>query len=54
MRKKVKEDSVGPMNAAGSGSIDGIGVGPKGEPGVQPKKKRLRVLFPMLKRKVAK
>lgn len=56
MDKKVKEDvsSTGAMNAAGGGSIDGIGVGPKGEPGVYPKKKKLRVLFPMLKRKVAK
>jgi hypothetical protein len=54
MVKKIKEDtaSVGPMNGAGGGSIDGIGVGPKGEPGVYPKKKKLRVLFPMLKRKV--
>lgn len=43
-------DSVGPMNAAGSGSVEGIGVGPKGEPGVSPKKKKLRLLFPMIKR----
>ena len=50
---KVEEDiqSSVPLNNVGSGSIDGIGVGPKGEPGVQPKKKKLRVLFPMLKRK---
>lgn len=50
---KVKEDlqSPVPLNNVGSGSIEGIGVGPKGEPGVHPKKKKLRVLFPMLKRK---
>ena len=50
---KVEEDiqSSVPLNNVGSGSIDGIGVGPKGEPGVQPKKKKLRVLFPMMKRK---
>jgi hypothetical protein len=38
---KIKEDAVasGATNAAGSGSVEGIGVGPKGEPGVYPKKK---------------
>jgi len=52
MDKPIKEDSasVGAFNAAGGGSVDGIGVGPKGEPGVTPKKKKLRVLFPILKR----
>jgi hypothetical protein len=41
--KKIKEDltSVVPANAAGSGKIEGIGVGPKGEPGVYQKKKKL-------------
>ena len=50
---KVEEDlqSSVPLNNVGSGSIDGIGVGPKGEPGVKPKKKKLRVLCPMMKRK---
>lgn len=50
---KVEEDlqSATPLNNVGSGSIEGIGVGPKGEPGVHPKKKKLRVLFPMMKRK---
>ena len=49
----VKEDlqSPVPLNNVGSGSIEGIGVGPKGEPGVHPRKKKLRVLFPMMKRK---
>lgn len=49
----VKEDlqSTGPLNTAGGGGVDGIGIGPKGEPGVYPKKKKLRALFPMLKRR---
>lgn len=53
---KVKEDlqSPVPLNNVGSGSIEGIGVGPKGEPGVYPKKKKLRALFPMLRRKTLK
>ncbi len=40
----IKEDMTAtiPANAAGSGNIAGIGVGPKGEPGVYPKKKKLR------------
>jgi hypothetical protein len=56
MDKPIKEDttSTGAFNAAGSGAVDGIGVGPKGEPGVYPKKKKLRQLFPILKRKVVK
>lgn len=56
MNKKIEEDttSVGAMNGAGSGAIDGIGVGPKGEPGVYPKKKKLRQLFPLFKRKLIK
>lgn len=51
---KIREEtsSAVPANAAGSGGIDGIGVGPKGEPGVTKGKKKLRVLFPMIKRKV--
>lgn len=48
----LKEDiqSPVPLNNVGSGGVEGIGVGPKGEPGVYPKKKKLRVLFPMIKR----
>lgn len=40
----IKEDMTAtvPANAAGSGNIEGIGVGTKGEPGVYPKKKKLR------------
>jgi hypothetical protein len=39
----VKEDGVavaGPTNTAGGGAIAGIGVGPKGEPGVNMKKRK--------------
>ncbi len=56
MDRPIKEDtaSVGAFNAAGGGGVEGIGVGPKGEPGVYPKKKKLRVLFPILKRKAVK
>lgn len=51
----VKEDTASsvPTNSAGSGAVDGIGVGPRGEPPAN-KKKKLRVLFPMLKRKAPK
>jgi len=35
---RVEEDA--PANAAGSGNVAGIGVGPDGEPGVNPKKKK--------------
>ena len=45
MKKKIQADGVVsalPANAAGFGSIEGIGVGPKGEPGVNPRKKKLR------------
>ena len=34
----MEEDA--PTNSAGSGSVAGIGVGPMGEPGVDPKKKK--------------
>ena len=60
---KLKEDGVGvgaPTNNAGGGSVAGIGVGPKGEPGmpVSSQKKRYGktkspLLFPdMMKRTV--
>jgi hypothetical protein len=43
----LKEDgaayaSTTPVNSAGTGGVEGIGVGPHGEPGVNPKKKKLR------------
>jgi hypothetical protein len=41
----VKEDVAVPTNSAGSGAIDGIGVGLKGEPGVNQKKKKKVVPF---------
>jgi hypothetical protein len=41
----VKEDVAVPTNNAGSGAIDGIGVGLKGEPGVNQKKKKKVVPF---------
>ena len=34
----IEEDA--PANAAGGGNIHGIGVGPHGEPGIDPKKKK--------------
>ena len=34
----MEEDA--PANAAGSGNVAGIGVGPDGEPGINPKKKK--------------
>jgi len=37
IRKKIKEEIA---NVAGSGNIAGIGVGAKGEPGVDPKKRK--------------
>ncbi len=47
----VGTTSAVPANSAGSGAIDGIGVGVRGEPGVKKNKKRLRQLFPIIKRK---
>ena len=44
LRKHTTEDIINkmdedaPANAAGSGNIAGIGVGPDGEPGIDPKK----------------
>lgn len=44
--RKIREDitSVVPANAAGSGGVEGIGVGLKGEPGVKNKKKLRDIL----------
>jgi hypothetical protein len=50
--RPIKEDamvSAIPGNNAGGGAIDGIGVGPKGEPGGKAKKK-LRTIIPMVSR----
>ena len=38
----LEEDA--PTNSAGSGLEHGIGVGPQGEPGVDPKKKKKQIL----------
>ena len=45
MDETLKEDGVAPapVNSAGNGGVDGIGVGPRGEPGV--KRKKLRDMF---------
>lgn len=45
----LKEDGV--VNSAGSGAIAGLGVGPQGEPGVHPKKKKTPILQPLARRK---
>jgi len=36
--REIEEDA--PANAAGGGNVHGIGVGPYGEPGIDPKKKK--------------
>ena len=36
--KEIEEDA--PANWAGGGNVHGIGVGPYGEPGIDPKKKK--------------
>ena len=36
----IEEDA--PANFAGGGNVHGIGVGPHGEPGIDPKKKKKR------------
>jgi len=48
--KPVKEDS--PTNAAGTGAVAGLGVGPQGEPGVNMKKKKRVIPFAMFTRKM--
>jgi len=46
MSKKLDEtESGGAFNAAGSGSIAGIGVGPQGEPGIKRGKKLRNILL---------
>ena len=41
--QSVEEDA--PTNSAGSGAVAGIGVGPDGEPGFAPKKKKKKTLI---------
>ena len=50
LMKPVEEDS--PTNAAGTGAIAGLGVGPQGEPGVNMKKKKKVIPFAMFVRKM--
>lgn len=59
MNKKLKEDGVSmvggvPANSVSGGQIDGLGVGPRGEPGVKSKKKKAVVPFKMFVRKPPK
>jgi hypothetical protein len=47
----VQEDA--PANNVGGGNIAGVGVGPAGEPGVMPKKKKKKtIIMGMLKRNI--
>lgn len=46
-----EEMAGGVVNSAGSGAIAGLGVGPQGEPGIHPKKKKTPILQPMARRK---
>ena len=39
----IEEDA--PANSAGSGNVHGIGVGPHGEPGIDPKKKKKKLVL---------
>ena len=39
----IEEDA--PANAAGGGNVHGIGIGPYGEPGIDPKKKKKQTLI---------
>jgi len=39
----LKEEGI--VNAAGTGAVAGIGIGPQGEPGVTPKKKKTLKMF---------
>ena len=49
-RSRMREDA--PTNAAGTGAIAGLGVGPQGEPGVNMKKKKKVIPFAMFTRKM--
>jgi hypothetical protein len=49
-KNRMREDS--PTNAAGTGAVAGLGVGPQGEPGVNMKKKKKVIPFAMFTRKM--
>jgi hypothetical protein len=40
----TETESAAPANCAGSGAVEGIGVGPKGEPGVYNTKKKKKLI----------
>ena len=40
----LMEDMAAPTNAAGTGQIAGIGIGPDGEPGIKRKKRKTKML----------
>lgn len=46
----TENESAVPANCAGSAAIEGIGVGPKGEPGVKKKKKLIDIIGPLKRR----
>jgi hypothetical protein len=57
-KKKIDEMGAGavggggPTNTAGGGQVAGIGIGPQGEPGVNPKKRKPNpIIMPMGRRK---
>ena len=57
MNKKIKEEFGGMVggspitNVVGGGQIAGLGVGPQGEPGVKPRKKKKVIPFAIFTRK---
>ena len=51
LEKHLKKEDA-PTNAAGTGAIAGLGVGPQGEPGVNMKKKKKVIPFAMFTRKM--
>ena len=51
-RKEEMNKEDAPVNATGSGTIAGLGVGPQGEPGVNMKKKKKVIPFAMFTRKM--
>ena len=48
MEDIVNKMEDAPANAVGGGNIAGVGVGPDGEPGVNPKKKKRRKKDPLM------
>ena len=49
----MKKNEDAPANNVGGGNIAGVGVGPAGEPGVMPKKKKKKtIIMGMLKRNI--